>query len=65
MSPAGGELSLVLRLWTSGSLTGTVDGTEDRDSGEADLGVEGAEVWGELSLRGSSLRGSSIHLVLL
>jgi len=57
-------------LLISSSPTGTVDGTEDRDSGEDDRVLEGVAGWlplamGMLSLSGSLLRGSSIHTVLL
>ncbi len=42
-----------------------VDGTEDKDSGEVDLGVRGAAGWRGLSLRESSLKGLSIHMAEL
>ena len=57
-------------LWVSSLPTGTVDGTEDRDSGEDDRELEGVAGWMSLSLgvssmSGSLLRGASNHTVLL
>ena len=33
----------MLRFWTSGSPTATVDGTDDKDLREVDRGIEGLE----------------------
>ena len=63
-------------LWVSGLSTGTVDGTEERDSGEVPLWLEGVdprqrymsrrvlEIGLCVSLGGSEMKGSSIQMMV-